>query len=391
MTDRSIPALILCDPQAGALQVGALSLLDRLIVTLHRAGCRSIQVLCPGELPALKRTRAWEIQFEAGQQARPANEPTLVAVCELLVQPGDVRKAIRNNTRLTTREGELLPFGVVAPDLISKLTDQWLEGQGRAGDATGFTMDSLLQDCDHVCAEGIASRVCDVATAQRAERLLWDSLVSDSDGMVDVYFNRPVGRGLSKILVHTPVTPNQVSLLSVAIGLAAAYQFALGQYVAGVVGGILFQISAIVDCIDGDIARMVFKESRIGKWIDLVGDQIVHLAVFGAIAMGASKAALGSDAWRLGASAITGAVISFLVVMRGMLALRDQALTRWQQRIDQATSRDFSVLVLALACFDKLSWFLWMAGIGVHVFWIAALLVQWAAARRGETKGSVQP
>jgi phosphatidylglycerophosphate synthase len=397
MTDRSIPALILCDPQIGALQVGALSMLDRLIVTLHRAGCRPIRVLCPGELPALKRTRAWGIQFEALLHAQPATEPTLVATCELLAQPGDVRKAIQGKARLATRESDLLPVGVVTPDTFSQSAAPSLTGRGGAGQgsvesanslsARSESVDRLLQGCARVSAEGVAIRVCDVAGARRAERLLWDSLVSDTDGMVDVYFNRPLGRCLSKILIHTPVTPNQISLISVAIGLVAAYQFAHGEYKASILGGVLFQISAIVDCIDGDIARMVFKESWIGKWLDIVGDQVVHVAVFIAIAAGGSKGALGSNAWLLGASAVVGALVSFLVVLRGMRLLKDQARTRWQRRIDQATSRDFSVLVLALACFDKLHWFLWMAAVGVHVFWMTALMVQMPACRRGAGEG----
>jgi hypothetical protein len=49
-----------------------------------------------------------------------------------------------------------------------------------------------------------------------------------------------------------------------------------------------------------------------------------------------------------------------------------------QKLIDAATNRDFSVIVLALACAQKLHWFLWMAGIGSHLFWMTALGLQLA-------------
>jgi hypothetical protein len=45
--------------------------------------------------------------------------------------------------------------------------------------------------------------------------------------------------------------------------------------------------------------------------------------------------------------------------------------------IDATTNRDFSLLVLLLAIAGKLDLFLWMAGIGVHLFWIIALRSQW--------------
>jgi hypothetical protein len=46
------------------------------------------------------------------------------------------------------------------------------------------------------------------------------------------------------------------------------------------------------------------------------------------------------------------------------------------------TNRDFSLLVLVLAIAGKLDLFLWMAGIGVHLFWIIALHSQWRDTRR---------
>ena len=95
--------------------------------------------------------------------------------------------------------------------------------------------------------------------------MLWASLTSASDGFVDKVFNRPCGRPLSKLLIHTPVSPNMVSVASILTGVVSAIFFASGQFITGIVGALLFQLSAIVDCVDGDIARVLFKESRLGK------------------------------------------------------------------------------------------------------------------------------
>jgi hypothetical protein len=94
---------------------------------------------------------------------------------------------------------------------------------------------------------------------------------------------------------------------------------------------------------------------------------------------------LGVGLWRAGteapvlalaASAGVGVVISFAVVLRGLLNPELQKNTALQKLIDATTNRDFSVLLLALACVDRLAWFLWLAAFGVHAFWMIALSLQ---------------
>ena len=75
--------------------------------------------------------------------------------------------------------------------------------------------------------------------------------------------------------------------------------------------------------------------------------------------------------------AVLGALISFAVIVRGMRRA-NSGNGLLQKLIDAATNRDFSVIVLALALLQKLHWFLWMAGIGSHLFWITALGLQLA-------------
>ena len=162
-------------------------------------------------------------------------------------------------------------------------------------------------------AEGVACRVGNADTARQAENALWASLSSSSDGLVDRVFNRPCGRTVSKLLVHTSITPNAVTLASIVIGLVAAWFFAIGTYAAVALAAVLFQLSTIVDCVDGDLARVLFKESPFGKWLDLGGDQVVHVAVFAAIAVGLVRSGQSPYGVWLGISAVLFAP----VVVRG--------------------------------------------------------------------------
>jgi len=358
MTEASSPpAYIIVDEGSLTLKVAALSVLDRLLVAFHRAGIRDITVVFRGPLPPLPRSRSWGIPFKVAPDWKPDGSNVLWSRSNVLVQDADVRELLARGGRLVTRDGAFLPIAAGRPAGL-----EW-ESQG-------------LVDLPAVVTQGVSGLIQDADSAARAGQALWASLTSRSDGWVDRVFNRPCGRYLSKVLIHTSVSPNAVSLASIGIGLAAAWLFSLGAYPALVWGAILFQFSAIVDCVDGDIARVLFKESALGKWLDLAGDQVVHVGVFAGIAWGMAKAPGESPALGLGAAAILGALISFGVVLRGMRQPEASKDGRLRNLIDGATNRDFSVVVLVLALVNRLEWFLWMAAVGSHVFWLAALSLQ---------------
>jgi phosphatidylglycerophosphate synthase len=230
-----------------------------------------------------------------------------------------------------------------------------------------------------VIATGVAAPVNDPASAHAAERQLWSSLTSSADGVVDRFFNRPIGRILSKILVRTSVSPNQVSVISILIGVVSGWFFATGRFLTG---AIVLQICAIVDCVDGDLARALFKQSFTGKWLDLIGDQVVHFAVFMGIGVGVARQNPSVPALTLGASAAIGVVFCLLVILRGMNMPSDHR-SLFGKLMDAAANRDFSALLLLLALVGRMEWFLWMAGIGIHLFWLALLAVQTHCMRPG--------
>lgn len=364
-----VPALILLDGRTSALRVAALSLLDRLLVMAHRAGCGPITVIAAGPLPPLRRARAWRIPLEVVAAAPVPATRVLALRTDAVIDKTDLRRLIQESApkRLVSAQGEALSAAIVEP--------------GRALDPTIWSTGPTL------VAQGDSHPVTDLSSARVAERRLWASLTSTSDGTVDRWFNRPVGRPLSKLLIHTPVTPNAVSLASILIGVFAGYLFTSGEYVDGVIAAVVFQLSAIVDCVDGDVARAVYKETPLGKWLDLVGDQVVHASVFAGLAWGVAQdgGAVGVTVG-LGISAVVGGLVAFAVVLWGMLRPRAGAANGELQRVlDAATNRDFSVLVLALALVDRLEWFLWMAAIGSHLFWmlLVGLRLSGGKSKRG--------
>jgi len=358
-----LPALIFFDERTGGLTVAALTLLDRLVVTVHRAGAGPITLVARETPAGLNRTTALRIPLQVAPQPPARSGATLVASSNLLVQAPDVVALLEHGGRLASGSGAPLPIGVLPP-----------------GDAP---WESALESLPIRAAKGVAWLVADAGTARQAEKALWASLRSSQDGLVDRVFNRPCGRPLSKLLVHTSVSPNAVTLVSLAIGFVAAWFFALGSYGAVIFAALLFQLATVVDCVDGDLARILCKESTFGKWLDLGGDQVVHVAVFAAIAVGLVRSGQLPDGGWLGLSAVLGAVLSFAVVARGMRRPANNASGLLAKLIDSATNRDFTVLILLLAAVGRLGWFLWMAAIGSHLFWMTALAPQLSARAAG--------
>ena len=210
----------------------------------------------------------------------------------------------------------------------------------------------------------------------KAEKRLLQSPKGAYDGLIDTYFNRRAANGLTRLFVKTGWSPNAITILSLLVGFLAAGFFAQGAYLAGVVGALLFQVSAIIDCCDGDVARLTFRESRLGEQLDLIGDNVVHMAIFGSLGWAGYTNGGGWLFLALGLLAMIGNGLSLWFVTRMKRRDKQQGWTtpvqaaRSEFIVKNMVSRDFSVVVLLFALLNLLSVFLWLAAIGSNVFWM---------------------
>jgi phosphatidylglycerophosphate synthase len=108
----------------------------------------------------------------------------------------------------------------------------------------------------------------------------------DVEDPINLHVHRSLQLVLVRPLVATPITPNQVTLLSLLAGLGAAVSIARGQLVLG--AGLLFS-SAILDGVDGMIARLKKTASDTGHAFDGAADYAVNLATTVAAAWHLSK------------------------------------------------------------------------------------------------------
>lgn len=112
------------------------------------------------------------------------------------------------------------------------------------------------------------------------------------------YVYRRFSLPLAKILAKVKVAPTTVTIFATIIGIASAYLFAIERFYSG--AGALF-ISQIVDCADGDLARITGSETKKGAYLDRVLDRFVDAAIFiGLIATNPEKL------WLVGSLAMLG-------------------------------------------------------------------------------------
>src|SRR2546430_17102958 len=100
------------------------------------------------------------------------------------------------------------------------------------------------------------------------------------------HVERRISLALTRRLVGTRVTPDAMTLVSVGIGLVGAAFFLSVSPAFQLTGALLFLAHSILDGCDGELARLKFLESRRGAILDFWGDNVVHVAVFSAIAVG---------------------------------------------------------------------------------------------------------
>lgn len=228
------------------------------------------------------------------------------------------------------------------------------------------------------------------------ERWLLKSLVKDSEGFMSRHFDRKISLAISRRLAPTSVTPDVMTLVSVAIGVFGALFFIFGTRLFDILGSLCFLLHSIVDGCDGELARLKFQESRRGGLLDYWGDNAVHEAVFTCIAIGWWERSHSLAPLAFGVSAVASSLGSAaLVYHRTMrhphpgplfLSVTNQPTSTGLARFaDALARRDFIYLVVILAAFGSVRWFLVAAGIGSPVFLLVLFFIAFRENRRGGT------
>jgi phosphatidylglycerophosphate synthase len=116
-----------------------------------------------------------------------------------------------------------------------------------------------------------------------AEDRLFQSLLKATDGLISRTLNRRISLRVTRALIDTDLTPNQMTLIAGLFGVAAIAVVLWGGAQYLVAGALLVQVQSILDGCDGEISRLKYIRSRVGEWLDQVIDDVVNVGFFVAV------------------------------------------------------------------------------------------------------------
>jgi phosphatidylglycerophosphate synthase len=192
-------------------------------------------------------------------------------------------------------------------------------------------------------------------------------------------YDQRLARLLVRPLAQTPVTPNQITALTLVLALAAAWLFAQGDADAANWGAGLFVLARFLDHFDGELARLKDVNSRLGYYLDYIAGALSYTALFAGIGIGLSGGALGGWALALGAAGAASAILSLFINLDidKQMELTDGA-TAGYPGFAGFELEDGIYLIAPITWLGWLSPFFVLCGIGAAVYclWSAWSLVR---------------
>jgi phosphatidylglycerophosphate synthase len=301
------------DADGALLRVAGQPVAFRALEAALRAGCRRISVPARFRGTAVERSiaaspsaRAATVWLEG--HSRPPGGPSLLVPAAALVSDADLRRIVR---------GE--PATVLAPDARAPIVaadaglTEALWSEIRSERPLVPALQPLLDErAPNRSAADWYVHVTSTGAAREAETRLYGTLGTPIDTPLDALFHRRLSRPLTRIAIALGVTPNQVSLLSLLVGILAVWGFWRATPTSAVVGLILYAVAVVLDHSDGEVARLTLSESRLGEWLDVATDTIIHGLLVLAMGVTAQQVA-GHGAGGLGVLAAIGVVVSAMV------------------------------------------------------------------------------
>jgi phosphatidylglycerophosphate synthase len=366
--------VVWCGPPLGA--VAGLELWRRAVFTACRAGFARLVIVADGRASEIRRSLAGDHRL-AGRRwdVAESHEDWTAAVAAAggrwvwlsdrwLVDAGHLRDLAETTGGIAAATGAG-PFAADAEELVVLTPD-------RARSEHGV---SVVRRVDE---PPLYFEVRSPADLRRAEDALFESLVRNVTNPFARHVDRPMSRAISRLLAPYPITPNQITIFSIGLGIVGALCLLRPTYGSGLLGSFLFLLSTIVDGCDGEIARLKFQESAAGARLDVIGDNVVHAALFPCVALHAYFRDPNGPYFWLGVSALGGVAATWAAVW--MTVVRHPPKRAVGAFFDAFGNREFAYLFFLLGVAGVLDWFVWAMAFGLWLFPLGLVVLDRSAA-----------
>lgn len=123
--------------------------------------------------------------------------------------------------------------------------------------------------------------------------------MKEVEEVFDLIFYRPIAFLFVRAVYKTKITPNSISIAAIFMGVTAGCFYSLGQPVYFKIGALFYLAFNILDCSDGQLARLKKNGTPVGRIIDGISDYAATFAVYLGIAVGFASRAPKPYFWLL--------------------------------------------------------------------------------------------
>ncbi len=107
--------------------------------------------------------------------------------------------------------------------------------------------------------------------------------------VVDLIIYRPLAFLLVISVYKTKIKPDHLTLAAMIMGLLGGCFYSFGSHLTCIVGAIFYLLFNILDCSDGQLARIKKNGSSVGRLLDGIADYIAAIAIYAGIVIGYSN------------------------------------------------------------------------------------------------------
>ncbi len=112
----------------------------------------------------------------------------------------------------------------------------------------------------------------------------------EAEEPLDLSFYRIISFLFVKVILPFPITPNQISIAALIMGVISAVFYAFGSKEAFLIAAVFYAIYYLFDLSDGQVARLKKNGTRIGRIVDGIADYVTHVSIYIGLGIG-----LGND------------------------------------------------------------------------------------------------
>jgi len=238
-------------------------------------------------------------------------------IAGLTVVERAIKQLAQANTRVIVASDGSFGLPPVLPANVEIQTVKDAEAASSIAAGLGATM--VGGDVVRIARGDAGIRVTDELGRRTAENAVFAALFRPDLGFVARRLNKPISvRFTRRVLVATPITPNQITLVAAAFGLVGCALIAAGGYAAMLAGFACQHIQSVLDGCDGELARVRMQQSKLGAWLDTFVDDVLNVLITVSIGIGLWRGGAGAWAAAVGIAGGAMLVASNVIIMRDM-------------------------------------------------------------------------